>query len=125
MAAIDSIIKPNTGNSTTVRFCHEASVLRRLNRDVSFQFVLSNMSTASLGEDFYISSDTSVNLTIPYGFRGQYSSCIDLVIAGDDSIEDEIIAYTLEPLSTLDSVQLPNESDGYLMLIISGKVLLL
>ena len=95
-----------------VRACYAASVPRTLNRDVSFQFELqSNMSTTSLGGDYSILND---NLTIPYGFRGQYSGCINLVVFGDDIVEDdETIAYTLVPLSNLDSVQFLNNSNGY------------
>lgn len=83
-------------------------------RDAEYSFLLSNSTTASVG-DFIFSLNT---LIVPSGFDGFYNSCMDLIITGDDLVEEneEVIEVDIRPIADRDNVQFPEGSLDMLIL---------
>lgn len=85
-----------------------------------FEFVLSNLTTATLGVDF-LPFINSAFLTVPANFSGDFQQCIDVIIFGDDLVEDdEVIVYQLRALSDLDMVEFPANQSSLRLLIIDN-----
>ncbi len=88
-----------------VPVCFSAQLNRTLNRNATFMFPLSNVSTASLGTDFSLLP----YISIPAGFIGEFYQCIDFLVFGDLIVEyDEFIIFDIVPVYELDRVY-PND----------------
>ena len=97
--------EPDTGETATLIACVEATVAQTRKSDAVFKMVLNtSTTTATPEEDFYL--NTSLYITIPAGFQGNFSECIVTVVIGDDIIEStELIEGTLEPQYSGDVVE--------------------
>lgn len=125
--ATANITEPNAGmNSSVVTLCFSAQVDQTLTGNVIFRlFENIYTTTASLSSDFSLSSQL---LTIPGGFVGTFTECINFLIIGDNDIEaDEVIDYAVIPMSTADSVVYPDDSQSLVINILDndGKFLFL
>ena len=94
--------------------CFYVAVNRPRDREVVYELVFSNMSTATYGVDFEV---YPLNVTVPTNFEGEvYMSCVRVTILGDDVVEeDEYFRYRIEPLYMQDRV---NGSDVFMVTII-------
>ena len=94
--------------------CFYVAVNRPRDREVVYQLVFSNMSTATYGVDFEV---YPLNVTVPTNFdEDVFMSCVRVTILGDDVVEeDEIIRYRTEPLYMQDRV---NGSDVLIVTIL-------
>lgn len=100
-----------TDGLDTVRLCFSAQLNRTLNRNATFNFLFSDLSTASLNTDFTFTSPSY--LTFTAGSSGDVMSCIEIEIDGDFLVEnDEYIIYDLVPVYELDRV-LPSETSAF------------
>lgn len=110
-----SIVEPGVGEVSVARSCYTASINRTLNRNVDFQFILSASTTAAMSE--YTLNISSPIITIPYGFRGEFQECVNIVIGGDDITEnDERILYDIRALSVLDTVEFLENTNSSLLI---------
>ena len=103
--AVDTVLEPDTGNNTNATICFQANINQPMNRDIMFEFELSNLTTATLGVDF-LPNETASFLTIPANFTGEFFRCLVITVFGDNQFEgDEVIVYELRAVSPLDVVQ--------------------
>ena len=110
------IKEPKNGEYKTVEVCYTVNITSLLDRDAVFDLILSPTSTANISTDFYL--NTTSPLIIESGPSGTFygsgsggveSSCIHLVVIGDEENEDtEIIAYELRARSDFDRVVFPS-----------------
>jgi hypothetical protein len=106
----------NTSN--TVKFLFTAQSNRTLNRNATFNFVFSQISTATPNIDFTFV--TPPYLTFPAGSSGNMTWCIEISITGDDSVENnESVVYDLIPMYDLDTVS-PSETGALTLNIIDN-----
>ena len=104
-----NVTEPDAGQTTTVTGCFSANLTQPRMMDHSFEFVLSSLSTASPGLDFFPNLSSPL-LTIPASFTGSvYATCLDVLILGDNTpeVSPEVAVYTLRPLAPQDSVVYP------------------
>jgi hypothetical protein len=88
--------------NVTVSSCFEANVVRARRTEAVFQ--LNFINNATPGQVLF--DGYTANITIPVGFMGVFSYCLNATVFGDDVIEqDEVIEYVVVPLSQQDSVQ--------------------
>ncbi len=111
----------DTRDFATVRACFTAELDRPLfTRDAVFEFILSNLTTATFGVDFIPNTNNSF-LTIPATFSGRFEECIEVFIIGDNDIEtDEVVVYDLIPLSSLDTVLFPSGASSLVINILEN-----
>ena len=110
-----NVTELDDGEITNVSVCFTAMINPGLNREVVFELVLSNSSTATINDDFYLPQQ---NITIPY-YDTYYNSCIYFLIIGDMEYEEnEDIVYTINPLAPQDNVMYGNESDSLVITIL-------
>ena len=112
-----NVSEPAFGNITLVPMCFTAQVNMPLDRDAIFDLSLSNLSTASISDDFIL--NTSNPLTIVAGFYGNFSGCIDFVVIGNQDIEDtETVIYEITVRSMFDRVVFPSNASNLLIVTI-------
>ena len=101
-----SIPEADFGDTSTVISCVGANLSQPLNRDASFQLILSGLSTALIGLDFDINT---TSIIVPGNFVGQFTVCVAFTIFGDNLFEgNETIVYEIQAQETmLDAVLLP------------------
>ena len=123
-SAEEYVLEPDCGEFATVYVCFSASVQEPLDSAAVFEFVASDLTTATTNVDFVIQL-SSPFLTIPSGFAGQYVECVHIVIIGDNEVEeDERIVFGLVPLSEQDRVTFPPEATELVINILNndGKI---
>ena len=105
-----NVTEPDGGEFTTVTGCFTANLSQPRAVDHSFQFVLSDMSTAT-SLDFFPNISSPI-LTIPAGvIDSAYTTCIDVVIIGDNVPEPtEFVFYDVVPFLMSDSVVYPGRA---------------
>jgi hypothetical protein len=97
-----NITEPDEMN-VTVSSCFRANTTRSRRKPAVFMLTFLNSSTAYQGLDFNV--DHNPNVAIPAGFLGLFMECVNISIIGDNIIEgDEVIEYSVEPISEGDSV---------------------
>ena len=107
-----NVLEPELDQSVVVTECFIANITQMRSIDNVFEFILLNSSTATSGLDYFVNR-SSPFITIPATFTGIYSECVDIEIFGDNITEgDELIEYSLQPLSSEDSVQYPPGSNS-------------
>ena len=113
------VTEPDTDDDSVVTVCFNATVILPRRRDAVFELVFNNgTTTATLDVDFSLNSTL---ITIPSGTSGYFSDCVDLVIVGDNTIEeDELVVYDLVPLSYNDSVIFPEGLDSISVTILDN-----
>ena len=110
----------DSGYDSVVTVCFNATVSEQRRREAVFELVLDNTTTATLDYDFF-PNNTDLFITIPSGFYGNFSDCVDLVIVGDNLVEDdELVVYDLVPLSDKDYVMFPGGLDSISVTIIDN-----
>lgn len=108
-----NITESDDGEEIVVRTCFRANLPQPLNREVIFGLIESNSSTSTRGAEYY-PNITIPDIIIPRGFRGEFRECIDIVVIGDNLVEDdEIIVYDVVSLSgRRDVVAYPQNMDS-------------
>ena len=107
-----NVLEPVLGQSVVVTGCFFTNITQMRSTDDVFEFTLLNSSMATDGLDFFVNS-SSPFITIPATFTGIYFECVDIEIFGDNITEgNELIEYSLQPLSSEDTVQYPPGSDS-------------
>lgn len=92
-----NITEPDFGEFRSATVCFTASFSQPTTMNVTFHLELSNMSTASVGNDFV----PIPFIVIPSGSSGSFRSCIDFTVVGDNFVEnDEIVQYDILPLGS-------------------------
>ena len=78
-----------------------------------FRLIESNNDTTStIGAEFYLNM-TVPDVTIPIGFSGIFMQCIDIVVIGDNVVEEnEVIVYGIVSFSEQDVVRFPGNADS-------------
>jgi len=115
-----NVLEPELGQSLVITECFIANITQTRSMDDVFEFNLLNSSTATAGVDFFINHNSS--LIIPANFTGIYSQCVDIVILGDGLTEgDELIEYSVRPLSVENSVQYAFGSNSLRISIIDNN----
>lgn len=107
-----SVLEMNVGEQDMVHVCFMISsqLNQTLNRDATFQFAVSNLTTARLESDFIFTNSSS--FTLPAGSSGD-TTCIKFTIIGDNLVEnDEVIVYDVLALDKLDQVAFPNDTES-------------
>ena len=94
-------------------FCFRSVIPQPLINVVMFRLIESNNDTTSMiGVEFYLNM-TVPNVTIPIGFTGIFMQCIDIVIIGDNMVEEnEVIVYGIVSFSEQDVVRFPGNADS-------------
>ena len=99
-----SVPEPDEEGYITFQSCFEATISQARKTDAIFDLVLLNSSTATENEDYIFRSDLQ-NITIPTGFYGNFSYCLNVIVLGDITIEDdEAIEIDIRPQAPRDSV---------------------
>jgi hypothetical protein len=107
-----NITERNAGEDSVVSFCFRSSIAEPLTRNVVFGLLESNETTSTSGAEFYPNISVA-DVVIPLGFSGEFSQCIDIVIIGDNIVEeDEVITYDVMSLSGRDVVRFPQNSSS-------------
>ena len=115
-----NVTEPDAGNITSVQACYNVSIDQPLNEDAIFTFMASPYSTATQDLDYYVDLP-SLNLTIYAGNEAPFTTCFDIIIIGDNMVEDdENLVYNLVPLSEQDSVVFPEGFENLTLLIIDN-----
>lgn len=112
---VEYVSEPDSSEMALVSACFSAQLYEPLGRNASFEFGISNSSTAELFTDYFpiIESDFVV---IPAGFVGSFSFCVNITVFGNDVLDgDRFAIFTLTPLSPFDMVFFPNNG-SYLVL---------
>lgn len=118
--AVFYITEPDEGDRTVLSQCFEATVAQPRRNDALFEFILSNSTTALPEVDIMFSTPSPI-LTVPAGFSGFFNVCAELTILGDDLVEDnEVVIYSVVPLSDSDVVQFPEGADSLILNIIDN-----
>ena len=78
-----------------------------------FRLIESNNDTTSMiGAEFYLNM-TVPDVIIPIGFSGIFMQCIDIVVIGDNMVEEnEVIVYGIVSFSEQDVVRFPGNADS-------------
>ncbi len=96
-------VEPDSGANQTVSVCFESQINRPLFRSALFILIPSTSTTAMPDVDFFLNS--SMYIIIPRGFNGTYRDCINVVLIGDDEVEDnEIIEFVIATTTSTDNV---------------------
>lgn len=115
LSAEETVLEPDSCDLVFVSGCFSANVEEPLNSSAVFEFIPSNLTTASYAD--FVEQTSSPFLTIPSGFVGQYDECLNIAIIGDDKVEeDERIVYSLVPISERDRVTFPPNSTELLVI---------
>ena len=95
---------PSTTTEDTAQHqvCFVALLNHPRDRDVVYEFILSNSSTATPGADFYIQPNITISTTVD---EDVYRFCIYIDIFEDTIVEEnEMVVYYVRPLAQEDSV---------------------
>lgn len=117
-----TILEGDDGDTTVNRTCFAVTLNQPRSRDVVFVFTVSNMSTATPGVDFEFPD----NITISPGFSmEEYMECLDLVVLGDDIVEDdELIVLYVRALAEQDVVESEDGSSSLRATIVDNDGML-
>ena len=109
----ENITEGDRGQETAVSFCFRAVIQQPLINVVIFELIESNNDTTStIGAEFYLNV-TLPDVIIPLGFSGIFMQCIDIVVIGDDVVEEnEVIVYGIVSFSGRDVVRFPGNVDS-------------
>ena len=100
-----SVIEGDFGEFSEVTSCLSAILSQPLNRAASFLLIQPDSSTAIDGLDFEVSS---LSITVPGDFSGEFTTCISFLIIGDTLFEgNETILYEIVPQVAVDAVFFP------------------
>ena len=102
--------EPDEGQETVVTACLFANVTETRKTDAVFMLTTLDSSTAEEGVDWN-STITHPYITIPSGFNGIFSQCIDAIVIGDDMIEDDEF-FEIQVLTTADRVSVVYSEGG-------------
>ena len=106
----------NVTENEVATVCFTSEVAIPLIRDSRFLLSLSNVTTASLEQDFV--PPTSF-ITIPTNFSGVFEMCVNFTILDDPLVEaDEVIVYDVLPQADLDSVKFPGSLNSIMFVIV-------
>lgn len=98
-----TVTEMEQGATETVNLCFSAQINRTLNRNATFNFLLTNYTTANVSTDFISAYPSYITFTA--GSSGNMSCCIDVVVIGDSLVENnETIVYDIVPVYDLDRV---------------------
>lgn len=123
VSADESIVESDLGESSTVTTCFRTNLSQPLNRDASFQLILSNPTTATLGLDFLLANNFII---IPGDFIGEFTQCVDFEIIGDNFFEgNETVVYEIEAQSVIDTVLFPGNATSITINILDNDGMLL
>ena len=101
----DNILEPDEGEYVIVSQCFSAQVDQPLNRSAQFTVEISNSSSAVSGMDYH---GITQNITIPDGFYGYFSTCLNTTILGNDRFDGiRRVVYNITVLSVFDDVSDP------------------
>ena len=113
-----SVPEEDLGNSTTAASCFEASLEQPLNRIAVFLLIQSISSTATNGLDFF---PVAPVITVPGDFVGEFVTCANFTIIGDNLIEDnETIVFDVVPQVAIDRVQFPENTSSVIVNILDN-----
>ena len=97
------VAEPDSDNNASVTICFESQIARPLFSEAVFHFMESSSTTATSGVDFFVSSLPYI--IIPRGFSGNFSFCTEVVILGDDMIEqNEFVVLEVGRMESTDDV---------------------
>ena len=89
-----------------------------LNRNAVYQLVQSISTTATNGLDFFI---PTTSLTVPGDFVGEFVTCINFTIIGDNIFEgNETIVFDVVPQFVVDTVQFPENMSSVIVNILDN-----
>ena len=107
-----NVTEGGRGQETAASVCFRAVLPRPLTRPAIFTLIDSNASTATSGIEFY-PNITIPDVVIPTNFSGEFLTCIDIVIVGDDVVEDaERVVYGVQPTVGQGTVVFPPNTDS-------------
>lgn len=103
--AEQSVVELDAEDSSSTIACFTASMSEPLNRDAIFDLDFMPFSTARFGTDFL--PNTTIVL-VPASITGEFTSCINFEIIGDDLFEgEETIVFEIFHRVSLDLVIFP------------------
>ena len=89
-----------------------------LNRNAVYQLIQSISTTATNGLDFFVSTGS---LTVPGDFVGEFVTCINFTIIGDNIFEEnETIVFDVVPQFVIDTVQFPENMSSLIVNILDN-----
>ena len=93
--------------------CFRAVIPQPLIYVAMFRLIESNNDTTSMiGVEFY-PNVTVPDVIIPIGFSGIFMQCIDIVVIGDNVVEEnEVIVYGIVSFSEQDVVRFPGNANS-------------
>ena len=101
--AIFNVTEADSGNSSLVTSCYNATIDQQLTEDIILVLSVSNTTTASISTDIY--PNLTSYIIIPANFSGIFRTCINYTIIGDDVVEyDERVVFDLRTSSEHDLV---------------------
>ena len=108
-----NIIEGARGQESAVSFCFRSEIPQPLMNIVTFGLIVSNNDTTStIGVEFY-PNVTVTDFIIPIGFSGIFMQCIDIVVVGDNMVEEnEVIVYDIVSFSGRGIVRFPGNADS-------------
>ena len=109
----ENITEGDRGQETAVSFCFKAVIQQPLINVVTFGLIESlNDTTSMIGAEFY-PNVTVPDVIIPIGFSGIFMQCIDIVVIGDNVVEEnEVIVYSVVSFSGRDVVRFPGNANS-------------
>ena len=111
--SLENITEGGRGQETAVSFCFRSVIQQPLINVITFGLIESNNDTTSMiGVEFY-PNVTVPDIVIPQGFSGIFTECIDIVVVGDNVVEEnEVIVYDVVSFSGREIVRFPGSSES-------------
>ena len=106
-----NVTEPDAGMGESVQICFTTYLNETLGRSALFLLVESNSSTITFDEDITTDAESDL-LMVPAGTSGDFRTCLNLTVVGDDMEEmDEVLVLDVAALSPQDSVVFPEGFD--------------